>query len=558
SRPINDHFQQLACYMLEGDCSSYLPDTAAVKPVPTNSLKGYILSAPTSTMVGCGAAATLFVIAFTWMVIGKKWAWAAADGMIIRVPGLAVTVFRPTSVLLVEWFGPSDVLENIRDGSVLDIGEGDDNGGLLLHSSVPTFGRRRLNEELLLPDGPNLDLLESSDGDPAPGAFGNVRFFNRKTTGEMMALKTAKGIAEGTRNICSEIDFLREVTYADRRHIVTVVEARTTPTPMLLMRKEPTTLRCIGDSRRHANPAEIVKVLGGILTAVEFLNSVGFLHRDIKPENILVSKDGEGILTDFGLCVQNEKAVLPSYIGAGTANYSAKEVVTTGSCLCSELFSVSVCFLELMLSRNPFDGKALLSASEGRRAYLQRVGEEQLNIARYLVQGVNAWVALPDDETDIRAAERQAYTLALEEAYARLKGIRSTEWSLGVRNGQWQPNAVARSALDSMVVPLTLYVKPSETDTRTREDREGAASAEAKNFPPKVFEAADWTAWLPGTTRAPCTRGLREVVSFVLERGMIDANPSRRPQSTAVLRTLLDEALRVYQVIEAEGGGFEQ
>lgn len=50
--------------------------------------------------------------------------------------------------------------------------------------------------------------------------------------------------------------------------------------------------------------------------------------------------------------------------------------------------------------------------------------------------------------------------------------------SLGVRNGQWQPNAVARSALDSMVVPLTLYVKPSETDTRTREDREVRENSE--------------------------------------------------------------------------------
>lgn len=56
------------------------------------------------------------------------------------------------------------------------------------------------------------------------------------------------------------------------------------------------------------------------------------------------------------------------------------------------------------------------------------MGEEQLNIAKCLVQGVNAWVALPDDETEIRAAERQAYTLALEKAYSTLKDIRSTEW----------------------------------------------------------------------------------------------------------------------------------
>ncbi|CAM9478644.1 unnamed protein product [Ectocarpus sp. 6 AP-2014] len=507
-------------------------------------------------MVGGGAAATLFVVAFALTVIGKKWV-AAADGMILRVPGLVITVFQPTSVLLVEWFGPPDVLENLQDSSAPDIREGDDSGSLLLHPSSSPIGRSR-NRELFLPDGPNPGLLEPSEGDPASGAFGNVRFLKGKNTDEMMALKTAKGTAEGTSNMISETDFLREVTYANHRHIVTVSEARTPPTPMLLMRKEPTTLRWIGDSRRHANPGEIVKVLGGILAAVEFLSTVGFLHRDIKPENILVSKDGEGIITDFGLCAQKEVAILPSHIGEGTANYSAKEVVTTGSRLCSELFSVSVCFLEQMLSRNPFDEKALLLASEGRTAYLQRVGEEQLNIAKRLVQGVNAWVALPDDDTEIRAAERQAYTLALGEAYSTLKDIRSTEWSLGVRNGQWQPNAVARSALDSMVVPLTLYVKPSETDTRTREDWEHAASAEAKNSPLKVFEAAAWIAWLPGTTRAPCIQGLREVVSFVLERGMLDADPSTRPQNTAALRSLLDEALRVYQVIEAEARGVDQ
>ncbi|CAM9921503.1 unnamed protein product [Ectocarpus sp. 4 AP-2014] len=429
SRPRNDRFQQLASYMLEGDCSSYLPDKAAVKPVSANSLKGYFLarSVPTSTMVGCGAAATLFVIAFARTVIGKK-AWAAADGMILRVAGLVVTVFQPTSVLLVEWFRTPDLLENLLGSSAPDIREGDDNWGFLLHRSSSTIGCSR-NEELLLPDEPNLDLLEPSEGNPASGAFGNIRFLKDKTTGEMMALKTAKGTAEGTRKIISEVDFLREVSYADRRHIVTVSEARTTPTPMLLTRKEPTTLRCIGDIRRHANPAEIVNrvncrtVLGGTLTAVEFLSSVGFLHRDIKPENILVSKDGKGILTDFGLCVQKEVAILPSHIGDGTVNYSAKEVATTGSCLCSELFLVSVCFLELMFSRNPFDGKALLLASEGRRAYLQRVGEEQLNIAKRLVQGVNAWVALPDAETEIRAAERQAYKLALEQAYSTMKDI---------------------------------------------------------------------------------------------------------------------------------------
>lgn len=112
----------------------------------------------------------------------------------------------------------------------------------------------------------------------------------------------------------------------------------------------------------------ISRALGGILTAVEFIGSVGYLHRDITPENILVSEDGEGVLADFGLCITKESAFLPANIGVGNVDYSAMEVATTGSCLCSDLFSISVCFLESMLGRNPFDGKVCNTRTIARRA----------------------------------------------------------------------------------------------------------------------------------------------------------------------------------------------
>lgn len=85
--------------------------------------------------------------------------------------------------------------------------------------------------------------------------------------------------------------------------------------------------------------------------------SANYLQRDIKPENILVSENGEGILTDFGLVVRVEEAGLPLNVGAGTADYSAKEVSTTGSGLTSELFSVAVCFVEMLIGRCPFNGQ---------------------------------------------------------------------------------------------------------------------------------------------------------------------------------------------------------
>lgn len=106
------------------------------------------MSGPTSLLI-CAARTPVSTMARTLTPIGLPLpaslrAWATADGMILRVPGLVVTVFQRTSVLLVEWFRPPDVLENLLGSSAPDNREGDDNGGLLLHPSS-TIGRSRVS-----------------------------------------------------------------------------------------------------------------------------------------------------------------------------------------------------------------------------------------------------------------------------------------------------------------------------------------------------------------------------------------------------------------------------
>ncbi|CAM9748726.1 unnamed protein product, partial [Ectocarpus sp. 12 AP-2014] len=404
--------------------------------------------------------------------------------------------------------------------------------------------------QLLHANGPNLSLLDTVDEEPASGAFANLRLFKHKTTGEVFALKTAEDTPEGIRIILAEINILREVIGSAPRHIVTAIETRATPMAMILTKAEPRTLRCIGDGPSATSPGEIVKVLDGVLTAIEFLRSEGFLHRDIRPENIHVSGDGEGLLADFGLCTHKEIAVLPWQIGAGTVEYQATEVATAGSSLCSELFAVSVCFLEMMLSCNPFDGKALLFASERRRSYLEGVNKELLHFLSHRAEDrhTRGRVFL-DNLMESQNTDREA----IAEASSRLENTRRMEWLLGIRSDEWRPDAEALSALARTEVPLEVYVVPSQADTRSREIKEDWAGVEAKSSPRKVFEAADWTEWLPGTTRVPCTKGLRKVVSLVVEKGMLDPNPNGRPQTTAALKCLLHEALRLYETIEAEG-----
>ena len=70
--------------------------------------------------------------------------------------------------------------------------------------------------------------------------------------------------------------------------------------------------------------AQLVKLLAG---AVHYANQRGILHRDLKPQNVLIDKDGNPRITDFGLAKQVETDSSLTAPGAmmGTPAYMAPE-----------------------------------------------------------------------------------------------------------------------------------------------------------------------------------------------------------------------------------------
>ena len=60
-------------------------------------------------------------------------------------------------------------------------------------------------------------------------------------------------------------------------------------------------LQKINQLRNQSKPLMIQNVMYQILKGVEYMHSKRVFHRDLKPQNILINKNNEVKIADFGL-----------------------------------------------------------------------------------------------------------------------------------------------------------------------------------------------------------------------------------------------------------------
>jgi len=121
-------------------------------------------------------------------------------------------------------------------------------------------------------------------------------------------------------------------------------------------------------ARENANLEDRLKLFLKVCAAVSYAHQNLIVHRDLKPSNILVTKDGEPKLLDFGLAklldenLSNEAAQTQTAFRALTPAYASPEQLK-GEALttASDIYSLGVVLYELLTDERPFqlDGKSL-------------------------------------------------------------------------------------------------------------------------------------------------------------------------------------------------------
>ena len=125
------------------------------------------------------------------------------------------------------------------------------------------------------------------------------------------------------------------------------------------------TLRQLLTSGRRLLPERALEITSGILSALDYSHRHGIVHRDIKPGNVMLTRNGEVKVMDFGIAraMADAQATMTSASAVmGTAQYLSPEqaqgqVVDARS----DLYSTGVVLYELLTGRPPFAGDSPVS-----------------------------------------------------------------------------------------------------------------------------------------------------------------------------------------------------
>ncbi len=119
----------------------------------------------------------------------------------------------------------------------------------------------------------------------------------------------------------------------------------------------------------NLTPDKRLELFYKIVAAIAYAHQCGIIHRDLKPANIMITRQGEPIILDFGLAkylqVPDEDATALTMEGQiiGTPGYMSPEQARgeiENQDERTDIFALGIILFEMLTARNPFEGANFL------------------------------------------------------------------------------------------------------------------------------------------------------------------------------------------------------
>lgn len=199
----------------------------------------------------------------------------------------------------------------------------------------------------------------------AQGGMGIIYRAQKKTTGQIVALKVLReayrSSPEAKKRFAREAQTLNRLKH---KNIVSVLDVGIeNEVPYFTMDfVEGVPLSNYVHEKELLPVKQVLDIIIKVCEGLQYAHESEVVHRDIKPSNILLDKQGEPRLTDFGLakCMDSMTVVTRSGTTLGTPYYMSPEQAKGQMGLVgprSDIYSLGVVFYEMLTGYNPFLGE---------------------------------------------------------------------------------------------------------------------------------------------------------------------------------------------------------
>jgi serine/threonine protein kinase/Flp pilus assembly protein TadD len=202
--------------------------------------------------------------------------------------------------------------------------------------------------------------------DLGSGGMGKVyKVFDNKLQ-EVVALKLVRPElawrAQTLERFREEIRLARKITHKNvcRMHDINEAEGISYITMEYIPGED---LKSIIRMMGRLSPGQAIVIAKQVCSGLAEAHKMGIIHRDLKPKNIMVDRQGNARIMDFGLARSlEEKGITGGRVMLGTPEYMSPEQVDgkkAGSR--SDVYSLGVVLFEMVTGKIPFEGESALS-----------------------------------------------------------------------------------------------------------------------------------------------------------------------------------------------------